>query len=403
MFIPNQIVGVGGFGIADNLRLIVIAAIFVGIIVVLLYRRATKSGRETNGKHISREKTTKEKAAGDIEDLVDIIESSEGTEEKPIVSSETIEEKIKNSETEIIAKFAAVIKDVRAKIDTKLAGEIEGLIAKIEEREKEVINKIENVIDAKVQEALGEMNSRVSTALHTQKNTTASVLEKLVDSLRTEGVSGVSLNSEIPEDIVEEKNDLDGIAEASVKDLGILEEPASSLQVKEGSVVDASFVESKAADEEAVMPKGIDEEEFDVPSEDGTDVKLEAKDPIASPGQSEGKVSAGAVGAAADFDMQAFLDEDSIGISLPDESSVNEDVVEELPKKITEEFQEEASGPPEVDEGEKIEVEGSIDSSGINEENPLEVDDGDSADFDIQEFLGELENLPSEKESEDEK
>ena len=403
MFIPNQIVGVGGFGIADNLRLIVIAAIFVGIIVVLLYRRATKSGRETNGKHISREKTTKEKAAGDIEDLVDIIESSEGTEEKPIVSSETIEEKIKNSETEIIAKFAAVIKDVRAKIDTKLAGEIEGLIAKIEEREKEVINKIENVIDAKVQEALGEMNSRVSTALHTQKNTTASVLEKLVDSLRTEGVSGVSLNSEIPEDIVEEKNDLDGIAEASVKDLGILEEPASSLRVKEGPVVDASFVESKAADEEAVMPKGIDEEEFDVPSEDGTDVKLEAKDPIASPGQSEGKVSAGAVGAAADFDMQAFLDEDSIGISLPDESSVNEDVVEELPKKITEEFQEEASGPPEVDEGEKIEVEGSIDSSGINEENPLEVDDGDSADFDIQEFLGELENLPSEKESEDEK
>ena len=403
MFIPNQIVGVGGFGIADNLRLIVIAAIFVGIIVVLLYRRATKSGREANGKHISREKTTKEKVAGDIEDLVDIIESSEGTEEKPIVSSETIEEKIKNSETEIITKFAAVIKDVRAKIDTKLAGEIEGLISKIEEREKEVINKIENVIDAKVQEALSEMNGRVSTALHTQKNTTASVLEKLVDSLRTEGVSEVRLDSEIPEDIVGGKSDLEGIVAASVKDLGILEEPASSLQEKEGSVVDASFVESKAADEEAVMPKGIDEEEFDVPSEDGTDVKVEAKDPIASPGQSEGKVSAGAVGAAADFDMQAFLDEDSIGISLPDESSVNEDVVEELPKKITEELQEEASGSPEVDEGEKIEVEGSIDSSGINEENPLEVDDGDSADFDIQEFLGELENLPSEKESEDEK
>ena len=403
MFIPNQIVGVGGFGIADNLRLIVIAAIFVGIIVVLLYRRATKSGRETNGKHISREKTTKEKAAGDIENLVDIIESSEGTEEKPIVSSETIEEKIKNSETEIIAKFAAVIKDVRAKIDTKLAGEIEGLIAKIEEREKEVINKIENVIDAKVQEALGEMNSRVSTALHTQKNTTASVLEKLVDSLRTEGVSGVSLNSEIPEDIVEEKNDLDGIVEASVKDLGILEEPASSLQVKEGPVVDASFVESKAADEEAVMPKGIDEEEFDVPSEDGTDVKLEAKDPIASPGQSEGKVSAGAVGAAADFDMQAFLDEDSIGISLPDESSVNEDVVEELPEKITEELQEEASGPPEVDEGEKIEKEEPIASSEVKEKNVLAVDEGDTADFDIQEFLEEIENIPSEKGSEDAK
>jgi len=238
------------------------------------------------------------------------------------------------------------------------------------------------------------MNSRVSTALHTQKNTTASVLEKLVDSLRTEGVSGVSLKSEIPEDIVEEKNDLDGIVAASVKDLGILEEPASSLQVKEGPVVDASFVESKAADEEAVMPKGLDEEEFEVLSEDGTDVKLEAEDPIASPGQSEGDVSGGVVGGAADFDMQAFLDEDSIGISLSDESSVNEEVAE----KRTEAFLGEAA---EVNEGEKVEKEELIASSEVKEKNVLAVDEGDTADFDIQEFLEEIENIPSEKDSED--
>ena len=49
MVLLNQIVGAGGFSITDNLRLIVIAAIFIGIIAVLLYLRFAKSGGKTNG------------------------------------------------------------------------------------------------------------------------------------------------------------------------------------------------------------------------------------------------------------------------------------------------------------------------------------------------------------------
>lgn len=55
MVILNQIVGIGGFSIAANLRLIVIAAIFIGIIVVLLYLKLARNGEKTNGKDISKE------------------------------------------------------------------------------------------------------------------------------------------------------------------------------------------------------------------------------------------------------------------------------------------------------------------------------------------------------------
>ena len=120
MVILNQIVGIGGFSIADNLRLIVIAAIFVGIIVVLLYIRFARSGEKASGKYVSEEKDSE-----DIGDLEDIVESKEETAEEPVAYSETIEEKIKNSETEIIAKFAEVIKDIKARIDSKLTAEIE--------------------------------------------------------------------------------------------------------------------------------------------------------------------------------------------------------------------------------------------------------------------------------------
>lgn len=171
MVILNQIVGIGGFSIADNLRLIVIAVIFIGIIVVLLYLRVAKNGEKTNRKYISREETIKDKTGEDIEDLENIVEYAEETAEKPVINFETIEEKIKNSEAEMIAKFAAVIKDVRVKIDAKLTTEIEELIAKIEEREKEIVNKIENIIEAKVQEVLNKMNDRVGAALHAQKKT----------------------------------------------------------------------------------------------------------------------------------------------------------------------------------------------------------------------------------------
>jgi len=51
MFILNQIIGIGGFSIADNLRLIIIVAIFIGIIAVLLYLKSAKNGRKAKGKY----------------------------------------------------------------------------------------------------------------------------------------------------------------------------------------------------------------------------------------------------------------------------------------------------------------------------------------------------------------
>jgi len=435
MVILNQIVGVGDFSIADNLRLIVIAAIFIGIISVLLYIKFARSVEKANGKYVSEEKDSE-----DIGDLEDVLESTEETVEEPVVNSETIEEKIKNLEAEIITKIAAVIKDVRAKIDTKFIAEteniraefnakIEQLISKIEEREKEVANKIENVIDTKVQGALNKMNDRIGVALHTQKSSTASVLEKLVDSLRTEEASVGSLTSEK----AEERE-----SEASVKDQDLLGKLETSLQMNEGPVSTSFSDESTAVDEDIVIPEEIEEEELDVPSEDKTDINLEEN------------ISEGTMGDAADFDMQGFLDEEPVGISSSGESNVaveedipTEGITEdelEVPSegkadvKLEENVSEGATGDtadfdmqefldaePVVlssDESDVV-VEEDIVSEAIAEdklEAPSEdkagekvekkvsgEEVGDSADFDIQGFLDELENLPSENDSETEK
>jgi len=435
MVILNQIVGIGDFSIADNLRLIVIAAIFIGIIVVLLRIRFARNGEKTNGKYVSEEKDSE-----DIGDLEDVLESTEETVEESVANSETIEEKIKNSEAEIITKFAEVIKDIKAKIDTKLTAEtkdiraefttkIEQLISKIDKREKEVANKIENVIDTKVQGALNKMNDRIGVALHTQKSSTASVLEKLVDSLRTEEASVGSLTSEK----AEERE-----SEASVKDQDLLGKLETSLQMNEGPVSTSFSDESTAVDEDIVIPEEIEEEELDVPSEDKTDINLEEN------------ISEGTMGDAADFDMQEFLDEEPVGMSSSGESNVavEEDIATEgitedeleVPSegkadvKLEENVSEGATGDtadfdmqefldaePVVlssDESDVV-VEEDIVSEAIAEDK-LEAPSedkagekverkvsgeavGDSADFDIQGFLDELENLPSENDSETEK
>jgi len=402
MVILNQIVGIGGFSIAANLRLIVIAAIFIGIIVVLLYLKLARNGEKTNGKDISKEEVGED--IDDIEDLEDITESAEGTGVS-VVNSETIEEKIKNSETEIITKFAEVMKDIKSKIDMKLAAETENmraefttkfeqLIARIEERDKEVVNKIENVI--KVQEALYKMNDRIGAALHDQKDSTASVLKKLVDSLRTEGASVSSLASEVlsqsPSPLQVEEKELDVLSEgkADIK----LEETVSDGNIGDEADFDmqdfldgepagiSSSDESNVAVEEDVAPETITEGALEVSSEgkadEGLEVEAPAKEPIASLEGNEEKVSEEAVGDAADFDMQEFLDAE--------------------PEAVTE------GGLEAPSEG-KVEAEDPVASSeGIEEKAPEikapESAGGDASDFDIQGFLDELENIPSENDSE---
>ena len=305
MVILNQIVDIGDFSIADNLRLIVIAAIFIGIIVVLLCIKFARSGEKTNGKYNS-----EEEAGEDIEGLEDPTGSTEGTEE-PVDNNETTEEKIKNLEAEIIIKIAAVIKDVRAKIDTKLTTEteniraefntkIEQLISKIGERDKEVGNKIENVI--KVQEALNKMNDRIGVALHDQKSSTASVLETLVDSLRTK-------EAVVPEEIKEGGPMVPSEDKAGIK----LEENVSKGTMREEASFDmqeflheepagiSSSDESDVVVEEDIVSAAITEDELEAPSEDKAEEQLVEKEPIASSGGIEEKVSEEAVEDAADL------------------------------------------------------------------------------------------------------
>jgi len=401
MVILNQIVGIGGFSIAANLRLIVIAAIFIGIIAVLLYLKFARNGEETNGKDISKEEVGEDiEDTEDTEDLEDITVSAEGTG-MPVVNSETIEEKIKNSETEIITKFAEVMKDIKAKIDTKLTAEtgniraefttkIEQLISSIEERDKEVANKIESVI--KVQEALYEMNDRIGAALHDQKDSTASVLKKLVDSLRTEDASVSSLASEVlsqspsPLQVEEKELDVSSEGKADIK----LEETVSDGNIGDEADFDmqdfldgepagiSSSDEPNVAVEEDVAPEIITEGALEVSSEGKAEVP--AEEPIASLEENEEKVSEETVGDAADFDMQEFLDAESETVAVTE-------------------------GGLEAPSEDKVEAEDQVASSeGIEEKAPEikapESAGGATSDFDIQGFLDELENIPSENDSE---
>ena len=114
MFILNQILGIGDFSIADSLRFIIIAAIFIGIIVVLLYLKSAKNGRKTKGKytqainlHDSSSKEERDSANTEVE-----------TEEVPVVSLDKTVADIEGMEGEIDTKQEADIKDVRAEFTT---------------------------------------------------------------------------------------------------------------------------------------------------------------------------------------------------------------------------------------------------------------------------------------------
>ncbi|MDP6924065.1 MAG: hypothetical protein R2568_07080 [Candidatus Scalindua sp.] len=129
-----------------------------------------------------------------------------------------------------------------------------------------------------------------------------------------------------------------------------------------------------------------------MPSEGKADVELGAEEPIASPEENEEKVPEEAVGDAADFDMQEFLDGEPADIASSDEANVTaeEDVVSEV---ITE-------GGQEAPSKGKVEAEDQVASSEGIEKKAPESSGGDTSDFDIQGFLDELENIPSENDSE---
>ncbi len=336
----------------DNLRLIVIATIFIGIIIVLLVIKSARRSGKTEKKYMQatnpydssgREESIKEKTGEGIEDTV---ESATVIEEKSVIDLETIKTIIKNTE----AGFTA---------------EIEGIISKIEEMEKEVINKLENIIDTKIQETLNKMNDRARTELQTEKDTTASVLEKPVGPLRAEEVPAGSLGPEKVEEVVEGKSDS---GEEGEEDYWAL--------LKETSDKDKDLLG------ELTGP-----------------LQTEKEETIASLGEIEENGPEKTDGDSADFDIQEFLKEANNGISSSDKSKVGVEG-NVVPDEIKEEELEALS---EDNADVSTEAEGPIASSEVVDKNISAIEEGDSADFDIQEFLKELGNFPSEDDHESEK
>ncbi len=538
MFFLSQIEGSGGFSVEGNLRLVVIAAIFIGIIALLLYIKSVKSRKMRGGKYMqstnpydgSSSSEEKRHAPDVVDDFFSIEEAIKKKKDKvvqnaaelevqlegmPVVNDGKIEAKIKNIKAEITTKLDAEIKGVKAEITTiieklilkkivdrekelikrietaigakaqetlnkvndrvgevlqsqkismgessvinlekieyniestkaeinaksaadikdvraEIALKIEELNAKKADDEKEVVSKIETAIDTKVQEAFNKMDDMVSEALRTQKITTASVLEKLVDSLRMKEVPVGSLTSEKTEELRE--IDL-GVPD---KDQDILGGLASPIQTKENSASVSSFGESAATVEEGVVLHEMKEEESEIEFEEKEDVGLEVEgedpadfdiqeflkkepldisfsdepgaaleDNVVSDEMKEGDSSVGfeekeGVGLAvevedpADFDLQEFLRGEPAG----DLSSGESKAVDEEDALFDEMKEEDSSVQSEEKEDVKLEGKEPTVSSGAIDKSVLELKEEGSNDFDIQDFLEELGNLPSEK------
>ena len=515
MFILNQISGIDGFSIADNLRLVVIAAIFIGIVFVLLYLKSLKKGRKAKPEYVqavnSQGSSGKEKKhPADTQD--DFLSIEEEAEDVPVVNLDKTLADIEEMEEGSDTKQEVDTKGVR----TEFAAKIEGLISKIENSQKEVVKKVENIVDARVQEVLSKINDRIDEVIQAQKNSTALVLEKMINSLRqkeetvfnkileaiddryatSETLDTIpieeeladTLSSQVPEVVVEktvkkkpatkkkvavkkkvtpknkqvvkkkplakkklvakktsasskkptavedksipletlntlpieekpvgtksskkskkvvdEKVEFEEITESDLgtpgENSGILGKLASSLQLG-GASVDISFPE-ESGDTEAVaeVPEKTEEEDdWEILSEVEEDLKAEEEGPITSSEKIEKNSPEEMVGVSDDLDILDLMKEDPIDISFPDESSTEKEIIE-LPEEIKKEPLIKPSG---VKEGAKVEKKESIASSEVIGENIL-VDDTDSADFDIQEFLEELGNIPSGKDLESEK
>ena len=257
----------------DILRLIVIVVIFSGIIVVFLYLKSAKSGRKKKSKYMQEtnpyDSSSKEEmhSADAVDDFLNI------EEEMKANNGEDLEDTTE-SEVKIDAKPETGIKDIKAEFTTI----IEGLILKIEEREKEVVNKVENIIDTKVQEVLSKINDRIDEVLLAQKNSTALVSEEMINSLRQKE-----------------------------KPVGIKSSRRSKKVV--GKKVGNTEVVAK-------VPKKTKEEDLEIPSEVKEDIKTEEEKPIASSEVIEKNVLELDEADSADFGIQEFLEE--LG-SLPSE------------------------------------------------------------------------------------
>ncbi|ODS34031.1 MAG: hypothetical protein SCARUB_00804 [Candidatus Scalindua rubra] len=214
----NHIAGFKDLYAMGSLYLIIGAIIVSGIVVALIYRRIVRTREKIEHKYVHETQqydAAEEKDASGVVD--DTIESKVEMEEKPVVNLEEIDTEIKDLKDEITTKIEKLTSDVEGKKE-EVVNKVENII---DTKEEEVIKKVENIIDTKAQDILNKIDDRINKALQTQKNSTASVIEKMVDSLRVEeGVVGIS-STEKSEEVVEEKKEFE---EPKERDLKVPEE-----------------------------------------------------------------------------------------------------------------------------------------------------------------------------------
>lgn len=404
----NQIVGADGFSIMNNLRLVIIAAIFIAIIVAFFLSRIVRNRGTIKRKYMrttnpyddsSSEKRHAPSVVDDFYSMEDAIkeekarkgtaESGVEIEKESVDDLEKIETDMKDTEEDVTTKLEADIQDVRNEITTR----IEGLISKIAEGEKDVVNKVKNVIDAKVQEALIKGNDRVSEALQTQRNSTALILEKIVDSLRMEEAQAGISPSDESEKLVEKKvgfeeaeenkgtlvtlagslvqealNKINGSISEALRvqrnsTASVLEGLINSLRTEEVPAVIAPSEETERIVEEKVKFEETEERDLEPPDGDKDILEKLAK--------------------------SLQMRERSVGISSSGESKVvaEENVLPEERKEKELELPPEDKEEIKAEEKEPIEA---IASSWEVDENIQDKAVGESADFDIQEFLKEV-------------
>ncbi|MEK6766693.1 MAG: hypothetical protein AABY49_10780 [Planctomycetota bacterium] len=404
----NQIVGADGFSIMNNLRLVIIAAIFIAIIVAFFLSRIVRNRGTIKRKYMqttnpydasSSEKRHDSSVVDDFYSMEDAIKeekAGKGTAEtgveigqESVDDLEKIETDMKDTAEDVTTKLEADIQDVRNEITTR----IEGLISKIEEGEKDVVNKVKNVIDAKVQEALIKGNDRVSEALQTQRNSTALVLEKIVDSLRMEEAQAGILPSDESEKLVERKV---GFEEAE-ENKGTLVTLAGSLVQEALNKINGSIGEALRAQRNSTasvlegLINSLRTEEVPAviaPSEE-TERIVEEKVKFEETEERDLEPPDGDKDILEKLARSLQMRERSVGISSSGESKVVDE--ENVPPE--ERKEKELELPPEAKE--EIKAEGkepieAIASSGEVEENIQDKAVGESADFDIQEFLKEV-------------
>jgi len=228
------------------------------------------------------------------------------------------------------------------------------------DREGEIDTKLEaGIKDIKI-EFTTIIEGLISTIEEREKKVVNKV-ENIIDTKVQEVLS--KINGRIDEVLLAQKN----------SNALVLEKMLNSLREKKKPVGIKSSKRSKKAVGKKVELEEITEKDLTAPDEDSDNL---------------GKL-----------DSSLQMEGTSVGTSFSDESD-NTEVVAKVPEKTKED---DLEIPSEVKEDLKAEKEQPIVSSEVIEKNVLELDEADSADFSIQEFLEELGDLPSEKDPEAEK